>query len=630
MPASVANPPPSAQSPGLTAGKKRGPVRLGRGKRGAPSPAQRAPSRHLGTPKASWLRASRGSSPSADREEDRFRTIFERIPMALGQSDPHTGKLVRANARMCELTGYGMEELIGHSFVEWTHPDDRAANLEQYARMTRGEIPIYTTEKRYVRKDGSLRWVRVTAGLLPGSGESPCTLATIEDITDRRNAELEREELLGKERSAAERLRVLAEITRAFSAARLDLDRLLAAIVDELTRRIADACVVYLLSEDGQLLEPMACRHVDPAAEAILRNAISPSIPVGEGPSGLAAATGQTVVVGEVSEEELHRLTAPRFHEFNRRYQTRALLCVPLRVSERVIGTVVITRQRAIGRESGPFTSEDQLLVEEVSDRAALAIESAQMLVREQAARGAAECAQEDLRRAAEIRERLIGVVSHDLRNPLATIGTAAMFLARASDLPDRLARPVARISSAADRMHRIIEELLDFTRGRLGSGIPIERRVTNVGMIVRRVLDEFELIYPSRRLVLDISGRLEGEYDDSRLAQVVSNLVANALEYSPPDTPVRVVLVDRGEAGIALEVKNAGAPIRSDLLAHLFEPFRRGGNDRGNSGGLGLGLFIAAEVVRAHGGTISAASNAEDGTTLTVFLPHRGPARAS
>ena len=97
------------------------------------------------------------------RAEDRFRTMFERIPMAIAQSDPANGTVVRANAKMCELTGYSLDELLGRSFAEWTHPDDRADNMEQYRRMVRGELDVYTTEKRYIRKDGEIAWVRVTA-----------------------------------------------------------------------------------------------------------------------------------------------------------------------------------------------------------------------------------------------------------------------------------------------------------------------------------------------------------------------------------------------------------------------------------------------------------------------------------
>lgn len=556
------------------------------------------------------------------RAEDRFRTMFERIPMAIAQSDPATGRVVRTNAKMCELTGRSLEELVGHAFAEWTHPDDRAENLEQYGQLIRGELEVYTTEKRYVRKDGSIIWVRVTASLLPSPGEPPRTLATIEDITARRSAEVERERLMVRERAAAERLRILAEVTRALSEARLDLDRLLNVIAEELIKQIASGCVIYLASDDFRILEPVACRHVDPTAQALLRRAVSPSISVGEGLSGRAAATGQTIALGDGSLEELLKLASQRFHEFNARVETQALVCAPLKVTGRVLGVLVVIRDKTAPSHATAMSSEDRLLVEEIADRAALAIDGARLLVREHEARADAERAQAELARAAEFRERFIGIVSHDLRNPLGAILMASEILSGTKDLPDGFAVSLHRITSAAHRMHDMIEELLDFTRGRLGGGIPIEPKRTDLGPIVRRVIDELELAFPSRCIVLDVSGTVEGWFDEERLAQVASNLIGNALQHSPPDTEIVVSLVDRGDAGVVLEVTNGGAAIRPEFLPHLFEPFRRDNKDRSASAGLGLGLFIVAEVVRAHGGTIRVASTAAAGTTFTVVLP--------
>lgn len=561
------------------------------------------------------------------RAEDRFRMMFERIPMAIGQSDPTTGKLVRANTRLCELTGYSMEELVGHSFIEWTHPDDQAANRDQYDRVVRGEIDVYTTEKRYIRKDGSIVWVRVTAGLLPSPGEPPRTLATIEDITARKNAELEREQLMARERAAAERLRILAGVTRALSEARLDLDRLLDVIADELTKQIADGCVVYLLSDDGRALQAAACRHASPSAQALLRKAVSGPLAVGEGFAGRAAATRETVVVDDASTEEIRELTPPQFLEFDQSVQSWTLVCAPMKIGGQLLGVIACVRDRTKPSRAAALSAEDRLLVEEIADRAALAIDGARLLVREHEAREEAERARTELGRAAEFRERFIGIVSHDLRNPLGTIMLATRKIASVQEIPDHCATALGRITSAASRMERMIADLLDLTRGRLGGGIPIEPRRTDLGPIVRRVIDELEVAYPSRSIVLHASGTFEGHYDEARLGQVASNLIGNALQHSPPDSEVTVSLADRGDAGIVLEVKSGGPPIQPDLLPHLFEPFVRSSKA---SSSLGLGLFIVAEVMRAHGGTIGVTSTAADGTTFTATLPRERVATAS
>jgi PAS domain S-box-containing protein len=237
---------------------------------------------------------------------------------------------------------------------------------------------------------------------------------------------------------------------------------------------------------------------------------------------------------------------------------------------------------------------------------------------------------EEELRRAAEFRERFLGIVSHDLRNPLNAILLSANMLMCSDDLPARHLKSVRRIVTSAERMARMIGELLDFTRGRLGGGIPVSPRPTNLRHLCRHVLEELEAGLPGRELRLDAVGDLQGAWDPDRLAQVVGNLGKNALDYSPEGTPVRVSLRDEGDT-VVLEVNNAGPPIPRARLAAIFEPFRRGGAEGTPhpASGLGLGLFIVEQIIRAHGGSVSVRSSAEEGTTFTVRLPRHVPPRS-
>jgi signal transduction histidine kinase len=229
---------------------------------------------------------------------------------------------------------------------------------------------------------------------------------------------------------------------------------------------------------------------------------------------------------------------------------------------------------------------------------------------------------EEELRRTAEFRERFLGIVSHDLRNPLNAIGLSAGVLLR-EELPVRARKAAARISESANRMARMIGDLLDFTRGRLGGGIPISRQPADLRLICRPVLEELRVARPERELRLQVEGDLQGEWDGDRLAQVVGNLVKNALDYSPENHPVTVTLREEG-AWVVLEVHNLGEPIAPHLLPQLFEPFRRGmRNEEGyQNAGLGLGLFIAHQISRAHEGTLEVRSTHEEGTTFTLRLP--------
>jgi PAS domain S-box-containing protein len=232
------------------------------------------------------------------------------------------------------------------------------------------------------------------------------------------------------------------------------------------------------------------------------------------------------------------------------------------------------------------------------------------------------QCTEAELRRAAEFRERFLGIVSHDLRNPLNAILLSANALMCAEDLPPRHLKAVRRVVTSAERMARMIGELLDFTRGRLGGGIPVSPRPMNLLLLVRHVLEELEAGHPGRELRLEARGDFQGEWDPDRLAQVIGNLGKNALDYSPEGTPVRFTLRDEG-GSVVLEVNNAGPPIPAERLATIFEPFRRFAKGSPHpASGLGLGLYIVEQIVRGHGGTASVRSSEEEGTTFTVRLP--------
>ncbi|WP_257449251.1 sensor histidine kinase [Archangium lipolyticum] len=232
-------------------------------------------------------------------------------------------------------------------------------------------------------------------------------------------------------------------------------------------------------------------------------------------------------------------------------------------------------------------------------------------------------------RTRAEFEEQLIGIVSHDLRNPLNAINLSVAALLRNEDLSERQAKGIARIAAAAERATRLIRDLLDFTRARLGGGIPIERKPFDLHLLTRQTVEEVRFAHPEREVELVQSGQGRGEWDGDRLGQVVTNLLNNALTYSPPDTRVRVET--RGEDGtFLLRVHNEGKPIPVELLPRLFEPMMRGTRKGDTSSrNIGLGLYIVNHIVQAHGGMVEVYSTEAEGTTFTVRIP-RGAASSS
>lgn len=231
------------------------------------------------------------------------------------------------------------------------------------------------------------------------------------------------------------------------------------------------------------------------------------------------------------------------------------------------------------------------------------------------------EKALEASREEAESRERLIGVLGHDLRAPLAAIKTSVHLARKAPDDRQLVEMMLEGVQNAADRMQRMIADLFDFTRGRLGEGIPIQHADADLGSIVRIVTEELRRGDAEAEIEVSYAGDLQVRADSDRMAQVVSNLVSNALQYRASSAPVKVVTCG-DSASLVLRVSNEGPRIPDDVRPKLFSPFRRGDHVVPRDG-LGLGLYIAKEIIGKHGGTIDVSSS--DGWNhFDVRLPRR------
>ncbi|WP_239470002.1 sensor histidine kinase [Archangium violaceum] len=236
------------------------------------------------------------------------------------------------------------------------------------------------------------------------------------------------------------------------------------------------------------------------------------------------------------------------------------------------------------------------------------------------------ELARAEERRRTDFEQQLIGIVSHDLRNPITAISLGVASLLRREDLAERALKTLVRIQSSAERASRMVRDLLDFTKARLGGGISLYRMPMELHHLTRSVVEETRMSFPEREVRIEATGDGQGEWDSDRVAQILTNLITNALKYSPPETPVLVRTLGDGES-VVLEVHNQGLPIPLAVLSHLFEPMRRGTSQADSAGrSIGLGLFIVDHIVRAHGGTIDVRSTASDGTTFGVRLPRKPP----
>ena len=227
----------------------------------------------------------------------------------------------------------------------------------------------------------------------------------------------------------------------------------------------------------------------------------------------------------------------------------------------------------------------------------------------------------QELSHALRLNEMFVGILGHDLRNPLNTIVTGARVL-ELQLAGEEAVRTVLRITSAADRMTRMIEQLVDLTRARLGGGLGFARRrnVLDVGELVLRAVDELRGANPKRDVALERVGDCSTRGDADRLLQMFSNLIGNALQHGPPGSAVSV-RIQGGKNEISVQVQNTGT-IPQELLPTIFDPFRGRDTTSSKSGGLGLGLFISQQIADAHGGSLSVESNEANGTVFTARLP--------
>jgi signal transduction histidine kinase len=221
----------------------------------------------------------------------------------------------------------------------------------------------------------------------------------------------------------------------------------------------------------------------------------------------------------------------------------------------------------------------------------------------------------------ASSRERLLGILSHDLRAPLHSIMTGSMLLIDAGRLAPEDVRIANIVHASSARMARLIDQILDFTRARLGGGFVLDRRSADLRSLCDEIAAELR-VGAGAPIEVRAEGDLRGCWDVDRLGQVISNLVSNAIAHGRPGGPIEIRAVDAGAGWVAVMVTNEGPPIPDDILPVLFEPFRtHSGDDRARGPHLGIGLYIAREMVAAHGGTLDA-SSVGGRTTFTVRLP--------
>jgi len=303
----------------------------------------------------------------------------------------------------------------------------------------------------------------------------------------------------------------------------------------------------------------------------------------------------EPIVVADVAADATLASYQPLFQ----REGIGSLAFIPLVASGRLVGKFMVY-----------YRDPRQLRHHEIATARAIANHVAAALAR--------FAAVDELRETVHFNEIFTGILGHDLRNPLGAIMTAAE-LALKRDESERLVKPLSRIVTSGARMARMIDQLLDFTRVRVGAGIPIAPRPLDLSHVIRQVMDELDDTNPQCSLRFERDGDTTGVWDADRLSQVFSNLVANAVQHGVREHGVAVHVDGTDPAQVRVTVRNVGT-IPQEVLPRVFEPMTAAAPRRENSQGLGLGLFISQQILKAHGGRIDVQST--DETTFTICLP--------
>lgn len=401
--------------------------------------------------------------------------------------------------------------------------------------------------------------------------------------------------------NAVRRWQILAEASRILTSS-LDSVGTLRAVARLVAPAVADYCVVDLLERDE--FTRLAWAHPDPEADALLAASVRfVALRGSQHPVDVACREGRPVLT-ELDDDGLRKCAVSEEHRaIIVRLGARAIFAVPLLARGRTIGVMVFAD--CSDRLEAPQQRE---LAVELAGRVAVAVDNARLYEQAQV--------------AARRRDEVLGIVSHDLRNPLNVIGMVLAALRRDPDQPpEKLRKRLDAMERSVDRMSGLIQDLVDVTRIE-GSGLALHREPTEIAPLVAEACAAVEAQAVARSI--SIGQMVDGvcptvSLDRRRMRQVLGHLLANSLAATGDGGRI-VVRASRDETCLRIEVDDTGSGIAEEELPHIFERFWQG--RRSATGGAGLGLTIARGTVEAHGGTIDIASRRGEGTTVTLALP--------
>jgi PAS domain S-box-containing protein len=572
------------------------------------------------------LLTQRDQAEAALREsEARFRAIFASAPIGMAVADMQ-GRILSANQALQKILGYTEDEMRGRVILaELAHPEDAQKGFEFFIGLAQGKNERYEIESRFFARDGRLVWAQLAMALVRDlDGQPQFAIGMGIDITERKQAEAERLQLLREQaarveaEAAQERLSFLAEAS-ARLASSLDYGTTLQQVAESVVPRLADWVTLNLLDEHGDL-RAVASGHTTLARERLAqhtrqlypRSPEQPSSPVLD-----VLRDGKSRFIPEVDAEVLRSISRDEEHfQLWQALGPRSVIIVPLSGQRGVLGSLSLITTSDSERR---YTQADVALAEDLARRAALAVENAQLYAQAQTAIRTAED-------AVRAREEFLSVAAHELKTPVTSLRGFAQLTLRALEQDreldrDRLRHALMVVNQQSDKLRRLVAQLLDISRIQSGR-LQLELQEMDLGQLIGDVVLGMQHQSQYHTLNVDLPFRQQVRIDPLRLEQVLTNLLDNAIKYSPQGGPIDIELRRLDPRHVSVSIRDRGPGIKPEYRAHIFERFYQAGAEAEHAAGMGLGLYISREIVELHNGTIEAQFPDDGGARFVITLP--------
>ncbi len=544
---------------------------------------------------ARLYREAQGALKARDTSLALLEAFLAASPVGMGFFNREL-RYVHINPVLATLNGKPREEHLGRHLREMLPETEEAVHVERLLRQTleRGE-PLLNGELVVPPRPGSpARPVHGTLFPVKVEEETLGVGVVVLDITEQKRVE--------------RNLRFLAEATTRLSSS-LDLNTTLESTARVVAEHMADYCLVDVRSEDGQGLVRVAAVAREPGTQPQLEELLrlSPTTHP-QAPLSKVLESGQAVLLPEVTGAMVDEASIDSLHEKALKLlRPRSVMMVPLIARERSLGVLSVVSQDPARR----YGEHDLALLEDLAWRAALAVDNARLFQRAE--------------QAVRTRDEFVAIATHELRTPLSALNLQLMALQRAVDsgqppTPERLKYSLITAQRQTERLEQLVNHLLDVSHISTGR-LELEREEVDLSAMVHWLVTRLEEKLAQAGVVVELhtDGPLVARVDRLRVEQVVTNLLSNAMKYAP-GLPVELC-VEREERTALISVRDHGSGISPESQARIFERYARA-SGRHSRSSLGLGLYVARQIARAHGGELTVESTPGEGSLFILRLP--------